>query len=260
MCENLKEVTLSKSLEVLEESMFSEDKSLTSVSIPSDSIGIIETQAFRGCSSLEYITLPSSVDMMDYAVFENCTSLKNFFLPDLTVVPMDTFRGCTSLKEVNIPVSVKRLETGVFYECTSLTDVWYDGSDLQWSKIVNEGYNDGLKHATIHYAKERSLNTLKVTSKTATVKYSKLKKAKQTIKVGKVLYVRKAQGTVSYKLVSVTKSKYKKYFSIAKKTGNVTVKKGLKKGTYKVKVKVTAAGNTEYKPKSITKTFKVVVK
>ena len=47
---------------------------------------------------------------------------------------------------------------------------------------------------------------------------------------------------------------------INSKTGNITVKKGLKKGTYKVKVKVTAAGNTDYKKVTKTVTFKIKVK
>jgi endo-1,4-beta-xylanase len=40
----------------------------------------------------------------------------------------------------------------------------------------------------------------------------------------------------------------------------VTVKKGLKKGTYKVRVRVTASGNDSHKPVSKTVTFKVKVK
>ena len=47
--------------------------------------------------------------------------------------------------------------------------------------------------------------------------------------------------------------------TISKKTGTVTVKKGLKKGSYKVKIKVKAAGNANYKAgtKNITVTIKV---
>ena len=52
---------------------------------------------------------------------------------------------------------------------------------------------------------------------------------------------------MSYKLVSVIKSKYKKYFSVNAKTGTLTVKKGLKKGSYRVRVKARAAGNADYK-------------
>ena len=52
---------------------------------------------------------------------------------------------------------------------------------------------------------------------------------------------------------------FKKYFKINKTTGKVTVKKGLKKGTYKIKVKVSAAGDNNYKSgnKTVTLTIKV---
>ena len=39
------------------------------------------------------------------------------------------------------------------------------------------------------------------------------------------------------------KAKFKKYFTVNAKNGAITVKKGLKKGTYKVRVAVTAAGD-----------------
>ena len=45
-----------------------------------------------------------------------------------------------------------------------------------------------------------------------------------------------------------------------KKNGKFTVKKGTKKGTYKIKVKVTAKGNKTYKAASKTVTVKIVVK
>ena len=48
--------------------------------------------------------------------------------------------------------------------------------------------------------------------------------------------------------------------TVSSKTGKVTVKKGLKKGTYTVKVKVIAAGDNEHDSASKTVTFKVKVK
>ena len=65
--------------------------------------------------------------------------------------------------------------------------------------------------------------------------------------------VTKAKGTVTYKKVKGSKK-----IAIAK-DGKVTVKKGIKKGTYKVKVKVIAAGNANYKKRTRTVTFKVKV-
>ena len=72
--------------------------------------------------------------------------------------------------------------------------------------------------------------------------------------------ITKAQGKVSYKLAGVNKKKFKKYFKVNSKTGKITVKKKLKKGIYKVKIKVTAAGNDKYKKVTKTVTVKVRVK
>lgn len=56
------------------------------------------------------------------------------------------------------------------------------------------------------------------------------------------------------------KVKGNKKISINKKTGRITVKKGLKKGTYKVKIKVRAAGTSKYRSGSKTVVVKVKVK
>lgn len=67
------------------------------------------------------------------------------------------------------------------------------------------------------------------------------------------------EGKVTYKLVSVSKKKFKKYFKISS-TGTVTVKKKLKKGTYTIKCNVTAAGTDVYKSGTKTVAFKIKVK
>ena len=100
----------------------------------------------------------------------------------------------------------------------------------------------------------KAANTLKVAGKTATVTYTKVKKASQSLAVDKVIkFTNKGQGTKTY-----TKTNGNSKITIAK-AGKVTVKKGLKKGTYKVKVTVKAAGNSNYKgaTKSVTFTVKV---
>ena len=112
-------------------------------------------------------------------------------------------------------------------------------------------------------AKEAKQNTLTVSGKTAKVKYKKLRKKAQTVGRSKVLAVSNAQGKVTYSLVSVKRGKskkYKKYFKINATTGNVTVKKKLKKGTYSVTCRVTAAGDVEYKGVTKTVSFKIKVK
>ena len=82
----------------------------------------------------------------------------------------------------------------------------------------------------------------------------KLKKAKQSYKAVKYS---KNQGKVTYK-VTYKNKKSKKALSF--KNGTVTIKKKTKKGTYKLTVKVTAKGNSNYKSGSVSKTITVKVK
>lgn len=101
-------------------------------------------------------------------------------------------------------------------------------------------------------------NPLSVSGKTAKVKYSKLKKKKQTLAASKVINgTGTGRGPMTYTKVSGHKN-----ISINKKTGKVTIKKkGLKKGkTYSVTVVISAAGNGGYEPSTEqTVTFKIKV-
>lgn len=109
-------------------------------------------------------------------------------------------------------------------------------------------------------ALEKAVNPITVKGKTVKIKYSKLKKKSQTYKVSKAMTISKVKGKKTFKLKAVKKAKFKKYFKVSSSTGKLTVKKGLKKGTYTVKVNVTAAGDISYKPVTKTATFKIKVK
>ena len=102
---------------------------------------------------------------------------------------------------------------------------------------------------------KKAANPLAVKAKTVTLKYSALKKRNQTVSRTKVLAVSKAKGKLTY-----VKKSGNKRITINKSTGKVTVKKGLKKGTYSIKVAVTAAGNATYSAKTKAVTFKIKVK
>ena len=107
--------------------------------------------------------------------------------------------------------------------------------------------------------KKKSANTLTVKGRTIKVKGKKsgtkkvLKKTKK-IKKTKAFKISNAVGDVTFKKLSGNK-KIK-----VSKAGKVTLKKGLKKGTYKVKVRVTASGNGDYMSAAKDVTFKVKVK
>ena len=103
----------------------------------------------------------------------------------------------------------------------------------------------------------RMENTIDVTVQNKTIKYKKLKKRSQTVAPFGLC---DNEGPVTFKKVSVTKKQYSKYFTVGKTSGKIRVKKGLRKGKYVVKVKVTAAGNDTYKAKSLTRKVTIRVK
>ncbi len=118
-----------------------------------------------------------------------------------------------------------------------------------------DGYtwSDGTAAAkTVEFSIAKASQSLKVTAKTKTVKKAKVKKKAQ--KVTGVFTVKGAQGKVTY-----AKKSGSAKLKVAS-NGKITVKKKTKKGTYKVKVVVKAAGNGNYNAATKTVTVKVKVK
>ena len=112
--------------------------------------------------------------------------------------------------------------------------------------------------AVIKPAVTKKANTIKVTAIAKTVKAKKLNSKKQSVKL---LTVTKAQGKFTVTLVkSETSKKIRKKVTVSKK-GVFTLNRGkYTKGTYKIKVKIFAKGNSKYKSKTINKTVTIKIK
>lgn len=94
--------------------------------------------------------------------------------------------------------------------------------------------------------------TIKVKTTAKNYKYTTLKKKAQVFTMGTTV---NSKGTLTYKKLSGSSA-----ITVNSKTGKVTVKKGIKKGTYKTKIKVSAAAKGNYKAGSKTVTVTVKVK
>lgn len=121
---------------------------------------------------------------------------------------------------------------------------------IQATNALNDAIEKLVKKAPTVVKKAQPM-TVKAVLKA--VSFKGLKKVKKVVK-GAII-VKKNQGTVTYKKLSGSKK-----LTINKKTGKVTVRKGTKKGLYKIKVKVTAKGNAKYKAGSKNVTVKIRVK
>ena len=105
----------------------------------------------------------------------------------------------------------------------------------------------------------KKTNPMTVKAKIVAFKYAKVKKKAQAVKASKAFTVKKAKGKVTYKVTKYVTKAAKGKVKVAG-NGKVTVRKGTPKKAYKLKVKVTAAGNASYKAKSKTVTLVVKVK
>ena len=102
---------------------FRDCTSLKSITLPS-TLTTIYSNAFEGCTSLTSITLPSSVGYIGSNAFEGCTSLTQITLPDsLEYISEGTFKGCTSLTSIALPESLNHIEARAFEGCTSLAQI-----------------------------------------------------------------------------------------------------------------------------------------
>ena len=99
------------------------DKDIRSITIP-DTVQIIESRAFEGCTRLTNVTLPNGITDIDSYTFRNCTSLTSITIPDsVTSIGSSAFSGCTSLVSITIPDSVTSIGDGAFSGCTSLASI-----------------------------------------------------------------------------------------------------------------------------------------
>ena len=131
---------------------FSGCTNLSSSDIP-DSVTSIEGGLFNCCTELTKVTLPDGITSISNSMFYGCSSLKEVKIPDsVTVIGDSSFQSCKSLTSINIPRSVKTIEKYAFYGCNSLTDVYYDGTEQEWSLIdISQSHNGGIDGATKHF-------------------------------------------------------------------------------------------------------------
>lgn len=158
-----------------------------------------------------------------------------------------TYNGNAQTQTVTVTLEGKTLAEGVDYAIS-----YADNVNAGIATLVVAGQGSYTGEVTRTFQIEKAAQPMKAKGKTKSAKYVKLRKGKQTVKP---LSVSGAKGAVTFKKKSGSGK-----LSVKAKTGAVVVKRGTPRGVYKMKVRVTSAGDGNYLPGSQTVTVKVKVK
>ena len=109
--------------DVIGDYAFKNCSDLTSLTLPS-SVTRIGDYAFKNCSGLTSLTLPSSVTRIGDYAFYNCSGLTSLTLPSsVTSIGEFAFRYCSGLTSLTIPSGVTSIGMSAFEYCSSLTSL-----------------------------------------------------------------------------------------------------------------------------------------
>ena len=74
---------------------------------------IIHSNAFRGCTRLENVTIGDSIK----------------------TIASEAFKSCSSLESVTISNSLRYIGGWAFFDCSNLKNIYYEGTPTQWNEI-----------------------------------------------------------------------------------------------------------------------------
>ena len=211
---------------------------------------------------LDYSTLKETTDA-DFAETEKAptdpSTIKKQAAQSITVAVKNT-KNVVSKKYGNKAFSIgAKAKTAMTYKSSNTKVATVDRKGKVTIKAAGtakitiaakatSSYKAATKTLTVKVAKAAPVLKTKITSKN--VSYSALRKKAQVFTLGASV---SSKGTLTY-----AKTAGSSAFTVNKTNGKITVKKGLKKGTYKIKVKISAKATANYN--AGTKTVLVTVR
>lgn len=142
---------------------FYQIEGLVSIELPEGltKIGtLVNGRVFSGCTGLESVKFPSTLEEIAYSSFFGCTSLKTIDLSKTKVASIEAalFNGCSSLTSVSFGPKTSVFRNTVFEGCSSLTTI-----DLSLCEAVPAlNYNYDFDDESPFYNLEKSEITIYV--------------------------------------------------------------------------------------------------
>lgn len=99
------------------------DEDIEVLNIPNH-ITCIGEQAFSNCPNLKSVTIPGSVNAIEWGAFADDTALTTVSIGEgVTKIEAHAFENCLYLSSINLPNSIKAIDSYAFAYCESLKNV-----------------------------------------------------------------------------------------------------------------------------------------
>lgn len=117
--------------------------------------------SFAERGTLESVTIPEGVKVIDEGAFLHCSSLTGVTLPDsVTEIETSAFYG-SSLKRIDVPRGVTKISERAFNGCTALEAIDVDESNANFSSVDGVLFNKG-KTVILRYPIGKGNTTYKI--------------------------------------------------------------------------------------------------
>ena len=126
-----------------------EGTGLTNVVIP-DTVEQVDPAVFQNCTSLISVKLPEGLSEIDQYMFANCIRLQHVDMPDsITKINIYAFHNCTSLTSLALPKGLTSLSVGCFEKCINLQRVVVPPSVISFPKDDDVGVYNPFKYSPV---------------------------------------------------------------------------------------------------------------
>lgn len=191
--------------------------------------------AFYACDNINNVYFTDKIKSIGEGAFKDCQNLHSIKIPEgLTVLKADTFSGCQNLNEIELPDSLKKIESGAFEDCENIHKLVIPPNVTYIAPDSFEGVKvEAIDASQNAYAMSKipGLAIKKGSPITyKTIKYSVVNPSKKSATVQVIGCTNKnikkltipatiKFGGVTYKVVSIKNSAFKKY----KKLQSITI-------------------------------------
>lgn len=145
---DLELIVIGEKVRRLPKGLYTGNTNIINVTLPK-SIEILDPEVFANCVNLEYVALTDNITTISDHAFSDCSKLTGLHWPlHITTIGSDAFRNCSALKVVSLPEGVKTVGSWAFFLCSGV-ETLYMASTIEEAGEGAFSFNNTEKNITI---------------------------------------------------------------------------------------------------------------